>query len=146
MLIGETCTRADGILTALRVEFCRVRARAHRWQEECLLLAEEMGRVERFWGWDADRWAGRAVVCESLANNPPTGTEVYSEIRERNTEDFKRVMRGKAAYAHRQVALRLDLRKIAMETHTPFVKALQHMDSFNAAERVEFVDEMAGDR
>ncbi|KAJ2935743.1 hypothetical protein H1R20_g1351, partial [Candolleomyces eurysporus] len=34
---------------ALRIEFCSTRARAHRWQEECLLLEQEMDRVERFW-------------------------------------------------------------------------------------------------
>jgi hypothetical protein len=104
-----------------------------------------MGRVERFWGWDADRWTGRAVLCELLANNPPIDTEAYSEIRERNTEDFKRVMRGKAAYAHRQAALRLGLQKSAREAHAPFVAALQQMDSFDATERVEFIGEMAGD-
>ncbi|KAF6745177.1 hypothetical protein DFP72DRAFT_769389, partial [Ephemerocybe angulata] len=52
--VGETKDQAED--TALRVEFCRTRARAHRWEEECLLLAEEMRRVTRFWEWDAARW------------------------------------------------------------------------------------------
>ncbi|KAJ3503382.1 hypothetical protein NLJ89_g8461 [Agrocybe chaxingu] len=33
---------------ALRIEWCKARARAHRWQEECVLLAEEMRRVYLF--------------------------------------------------------------------------------------------------
>ncbi|KAF8880833.1 hypothetical protein BD779DRAFT_1758571, partial [Infundibulicybe gibba] len=39
---------------ALRIEWCKARARAHRWQEECILLREEMRRVESFFEWQAD--------------------------------------------------------------------------------------------
>ncbi|KAJ8693963.1 hypothetical protein PTI98_008899 [Pleurotus ostreatus] len=41
---------------ALRIEWCKVRARAQRWQEECILLAEEMRRVIAFHQYHADLW------------------------------------------------------------------------------------------
>ncbi|KIL55458.1 hypothetical protein M378DRAFT_90872, partial [Amanita muscaria Koide BX008] len=40
----------------LRIEWCKSRARAHRWQEECLLLEEEMSRVICFFTWRANWW------------------------------------------------------------------------------------------
>lgn len=45
---------------ALRIEWCKARARAHRWQEECILLAEEMRRVIQFHRWQANVWERRA--------------------------------------------------------------------------------------
>jgi hypothetical protein len=73
------------ILTALRIEWCKARARAHRWQEECLLLQEEMRRVKAFFRWKADWWLAKAndVRCEDLA-----------------------VAQGMIAYAHRQRLIR----------------------------------------
>ncbi|KAG6819307.1 hypothetical protein H0H93_013170 [Arthromyces matolae] len=38
----------EGKQEALRIEWCKARARAHRWEEECLLLKEEMRRVIAF--------------------------------------------------------------------------------------------------
>ncbi|KAF8236839.1 hypothetical protein L208DRAFT_1199117, partial [Tricholoma matsutake] len=38
---------------ALLVEWCKVHARAHWWQEECLLLEEEMCRVKEFFTWQS---------------------------------------------------------------------------------------------
>ncbi|KAL4259471.1 CxC2-like cysteine cluster KDZ transposase-associated domain-containing protein [Pleurotus pulmonarius] len=37
-----------GMNEALRIEWCKARARAQRWQEECMLLWEEMRRVIEF--------------------------------------------------------------------------------------------------
>ncbi|KDQ22301.1 hypothetical protein PLEOSDRAFT_163201 [Pleurotus ostreatus PC15] len=45
---------------ALRIEWCKSRARAHRWQEECILLKEEMQRILQFHTWQAGIWEGRA--------------------------------------------------------------------------------------
>ncbi|KAF8869347.1 hypothetical protein BD779DRAFT_1457769, partial [Infundibulicybe gibba] len=41
---------------ALRIEWCKARARAHRWQEECLLLQEEMRRTLAFFQFEVDSW------------------------------------------------------------------------------------------
>ncbi|KAF6764603.1 hypothetical protein DFP72DRAFT_986468 [Ephemerocybe angulata] len=96
--------------TALRIEFCRARARAQRWQEECLLLAEEMIRVERFFAWDAARWVKRATALE----------------RTRWTIDFrKEINRGKMAFAWRQASLRTSLGEKARSTHRDYIARLQ---------------------
>jgi hypothetical protein len=102
-----------------------------------------MARVERFWSWDADRWANQARECDLMANQPPEDTSEHQEIRKRNAEEFRRVMHGKAAFARRQAALRLDLLEMAKKMHSPFVSLLTVMDSFDASKRVEFIDEMA---
>ena len=46
--------------TALRIEWCKARARAQRWSEEVRLLLEEMRRVLQFLQWKALVWDGRA--------------------------------------------------------------------------------------
>lgn len=51
--------------TALRIEWCKSRARAHRWQEECILLKEEMRRVIQFHTWQAGVWEARAKTAET---------------------------------------------------------------------------------
>ncbi|KAF8801726.1 hypothetical protein BYT27DRAFT_7114203, partial [Phlegmacium glaucopus] len=64
---------------SLRIEWCRARARAHRWQEECLLLHEEMRRVLAFFAWQHQRWR---VIANDLE------------------------LQGKIAYAYRQASIR----------------------------------------
>ncbi|KAF9487343.1 hypothetical protein BDN71DRAFT_1485341 [Pleurotus eryngii] len=44
----------------LRIEWCKAQARAQRWQEECILLWEEMHRVIEFHKWQAGVWKTRA--------------------------------------------------------------------------------------
>ncbi|TFK17285.1 hypothetical protein FA15DRAFT_554523, partial [Coprinopsis marcescibilis] len=41
---------------SLCVEWCKARARVHRWQEECMLLEEEMRQVVAFFDWEVDLW------------------------------------------------------------------------------------------
>ncbi|KAG6851412.1 hypothetical protein C0991_009328 [Blastosporella zonata] len=50
---------------ALRIEWCKAWARAHRWSEECLLLEEEMQQVVSFFGYKQVRWLKLAssVYC-----------------------------------------------------------------------------------
>ncbi|KDQ31598.1 hypothetical protein PLEOSDRAFT_1036768, partial [Pleurotus ostreatus PC15] len=48
---------------ALRIEWCKSRARAQRWQEECILLSEEMRRVIQFHEWQAKKWEERALAA-----------------------------------------------------------------------------------
>jgi hypothetical protein len=40
----------------IHVEWVKARARAERWQEEVILLEEEMRRVLEFWQWKAGWW------------------------------------------------------------------------------------------
>ncbi|KAF9456838.1 hypothetical protein BDZ94DRAFT_1176782, partial [Collybia nuda] len=75
---------------ALRIEWCRARARAHRWQEECLLLQEEMRRVKEYFAWEEQLWIGRAVMVV------PGVDPLVAE--------------GQRAYAFRQAMVRSELR------------------------------------
>ncbi|KAG6887118.1 hypothetical protein C0992_000615, partial [Termitomyces sp. T32_za158] len=50
---------------ALRIEWCKARARAHRWQEECVLLNEEMRRVLAFFVHQDQVWNARSIVSYS---------------------------------------------------------------------------------
>ncbi|TEB25274.1 hypothetical protein FA13DRAFT_1899707 [Coprinellus micaceus] len=106
-----------------RVEFCRARARAHRWQEECLLLAEEMRRSERYllhrtgeWDQEASDWA--VTLTTPVSADLPT-----SQIRA--IRDTRVTTAGKVAYAHRQAAIWTRLHARAVELHGDYVAQLQ---------------------
>lgn len=76
--------------SAIRIEWCKARARAHRWKEEVELLVEEQRRVLQFLHWQEDWWLGKEVALGS-------------------TNDMS-LKEGLAAYALRQAAIRRDLR------------------------------------
>jgi hypothetical protein len=69
----------------VRLEWCKARARAHRWSEEVELLLEEMRRVIVFLKWQADWWKERETL--RMVDSVPT-------------------QEGLTAYACRQSALR----------------------------------------
>ncbi|EIW74480.1 hypothetical protein CONPUDRAFT_67415, partial [Coniophora puteana RWD-64-598 SS2] len=74
------------LVSDIRVQWCKSRARAHRWSEEVELLQEEMGRVLRFLEWHASWW-------EERVNEASTGANDAAE-------------EGMIAYGLRQAALR----------------------------------------
>ncbi|KAG6905142.1 hypothetical protein DXG01_004559 [Tephrocybe rancida] len=76
---------------ALRLEWCKSRARSMRFTEEVALLSEEMARVLRFFSWQEKTWLQRAEEWSTHA----TGGTPYAE--------------GLIAYARRQARLRVDM-------------------------------------
>ncbi|KAH6890716.1 hypothetical protein BKA70DRAFT_1120446 [Coprinopsis sp. MPI-PUGE-AT-0042] len=86
---GTTDDQEESTQSALQIEWCKARARAHRWQEECLLLAEEMRRVLAFWEWEAVSWEEKAGR--------------YSE----DEPDIE--SKGRVAYASKQASIRRQL-------------------------------------
>ena len=63
---------------AIRVEWCKARARAHRWEEEVRLLFEEKKRTLRFLEWHANWWADHTSIMitdQTLSK----GYHVYAE-------------------------------------------------------------------
>ncbi|KAF6749127.1 hypothetical protein DFP72DRAFT_1073682 [Ephemerocybe angulata] len=122
--VGETTTEREE--SALRVEFCRARARAHRWQEECLLLAEEMRRVQRFWGWDAARWEARADTYrpELITISDLPDPDQHPALITRELTNRRNRSAGKAAYAHRQADIRRDLERKAAAVVDMYVEPL----------------------
>ncbi|RDB27529.1 hypothetical protein Hypma_003785 [Hypsizygus marmoreus] len=57
---GRDDANDDTFRDALRVEWCKSRARAMRFAEEVALLSEEMDRVLRFFQWRQDWWKVKA--------------------------------------------------------------------------------------
>ncbi|KAF8903392.1 hypothetical protein CPB85DRAFT_1377090 [Mucidula mucida] len=57
----NVATRNDDpvIHEALKIKWCKARARKMRWQEEVTLLLEEMRRVIAYCRWNAELWRGR---------------------------------------------------------------------------------------
>ncbi|KAG2006690.1 hypothetical protein CC2G_014446 [Coprinopsis cinerea AmutBmut pab1-1] len=106
---GVGASMGNHIKEELRVEWCKTRARAHRWQEECMLLQEEMRRVVAFWEWDAKRWETRADRCrkdESFVTPAPSAFNSVQVVWEAEVEKLNRIREGKIAYALRQAAIR----------------------------------------
>ena len=87
--------------SALRIEWCKARARAHHWQEECLLLDEEMGHVLRYFSWRAEWWKN---IAEQFTGHAPDGTCAII-FRE-----------GRRAYALRQAAIQTGLKAHCIKT------------------------------
>jgi len=86
--------------TALRVEWCRCRARAMRYAEEVELLFEEMRRVLAFLEWDRDRWKKRALSFLQRDNAAGPSTPSASLVQKARLEE------GLRAYALRQASVR----------------------------------------
>jgi hypothetical protein len=66
------------IFLALRIEWCRSRARAMRWSEEVLLLREEMRRVVAFLQWNGEWWEERQDVLQGLEMEHNEGVIAYA--------------------------------------------------------------------
>ncbi|KAJ7152741.1 hypothetical protein C8R43DRAFT_1127191 [Mycena crocata] len=56
---GALEDKTERVHESVRVEWTRALARKERWREEVLLLREEMRRVLRYLGWQADWWRER---------------------------------------------------------------------------------------
>lgn len=63
--------------TDLRIEWCRARARSMRWNEEVLLLREEMRRVLTFLEWRASWWVGQAGRESLVSPAHAEGLQAY---------------------------------------------------------------------
>jgi hypothetical protein len=113
---------------ALRMEFCSTRARAHRWQEECLLLAQEMDRVERFWEWDAVQWRQRgATYAQGTAPKLSLKDMEHPELVDQASRVASELDMGKRAYTERQAAIRQRLREDAVRQHSGIRARLNEM-------------------
>ncbi|KAJ7722085.1 hypothetical protein B0H16DRAFT_1737899 [Mycena metata] len=63
---------------SVRVEWARAHARKIRWEEEVLLLREEMRRVLRYLGWQADWWRQHATGRSGLEEGTAAGLRAYA--------------------------------------------------------------------
>jgi hypothetical protein len=78
------------LLTGLRVEWCKARARAMRWGEEVELLQEEVRRVLCFMRWHADWWhKKKTIFYDDEGLNTYAGRQ--AQLREDLTACFKKM-------------------------------------------------------
>lgn len=80
---GETTcdTQSEEFVSSMRVQWFRSRARAERWEEEKIILQEEMRRVLEFFEWKQSWWLKQV---------------------QRRDDATPLVQRGLTAYAHKQ--------------------------------------------
>jgi hypothetical protein len=66
---------------ALRVEWAKAKARAARWEEEVVLLDEEMRRVIQFCDWKAEWWRNQPLqrVLDFTNNILSDGLKAFAE-------------------------------------------------------------------
>ncbi|KAJ7026086.1 hypothetical protein C8F04DRAFT_966920 [Mycena alexandri] len=84
---GALDKEEESLHESLRVEWSRAKARKTRWEEEVMLLREEMRRVVRYLRWQAEDWGKKGDVTVSMDDiSAPTQL-------------------GKVAYAAKQAAL-----------------------------------------
>ncbi|KAF8888811.1 hypothetical protein BD779DRAFT_1611227 [Infundibulicybe gibba] len=79
---------------ALKIEWCKARARAHRWQEECIILQEETARIITFFKWEARRWRQMAEKTISTiydeGNTHTEGRRAYA-LQQTDNRDAMRL-------------------------------------------------------
>lgn len=82
--------------TALKIEWCKARARAQRREEEVRLLIEEMRRVREYGRWKA-RWWKERVDCRVRIPEAPLSDELFEGIaayaEEHGARELRRVDR-----------------------------------------------------
>ncbi|OBZ68735.1 hypothetical protein A0H81_11116 [Grifola frondosa] len=86
---------SEGTQEALRIEWCKARARAARWWEECRLLREEMRRVMAFHAYQGMWWEEQVDRRE----------DIDSDLAE-----------GLFSYAYRQAEIRRDMQEFCRKT------------------------------
>ncbi|KAF9523674.1 hypothetical protein CPB83DRAFT_898542 [Crepidotus variabilis] len=111
---------------ALRLEWCKARARAHRWQEECLFLAEEMRRIKESLEYEAKKWDKRTVDVIMIQDGfgaAPCADEL--------------TLAGKIAYAHRQASIRRKMKASFEVLWTGLSEKLVSMEDGDAYTMIE---------
>ncbi|KAG5634323.1 hypothetical protein H0H81_002405 [Sphagnurus paluster] len=75
---GTGDVNAEGKQESLRIEWCKARACAHWWQEECLLLEEEMRRVLTYFDYQDNCWRSLAAACADTDGPTTIGMLAYT--------------------------------------------------------------------
>lgn len=78
---------------ALRVEWCKARARSLRWKEEVLLLCEELRRIKAFSQWKANWWRDQVNRRDGLSVELQEGLRAYA-LQHAKFEDDRAALVG----------------------------------------------------
>ncbi|KAF7970357.1 hypothetical protein HWV62_24336 [Athelia sp. TMB] len=76
--VAGSAAEPGGLHDSVRREYLKARARKHRWNEEVVLLVEEMQCVLRFLHWRADWWRNRKYSWDGLGSDISDGMEAYA--------------------------------------------------------------------
>ncbi|TFK59703.1 hypothetical protein BDN72DRAFT_873011 [Pluteus cervinus] len=112
---GEGVYDDEGLKDDLRIEWCKSRARAKRWQEEVMLLEEEMRRVLMFLDSQCKMWSSRSHFTGNSSNC----------IQEE----------GYHAYASRQVSTHTRLRESFEEMWRPVDDLIKNQGNPEASQK-----------
>ncbi|TFY58982.1 hypothetical protein EVJ58_g6062 [Rhodofomes roseus] len=77
--VGPEDAQNPELHEALRIEWCKTRARAKRWSEEVELLQEEMRRVQAYHQWKADEWLKKTNPLPMLPADYHEGLSAYAQ-------------------------------------------------------------------
>ncbi|KAF7288903.1 hypothetical protein MIND_01406300 [Mycena indigotica] len=75
---GAFDDQEEQLHTSMRVEWCRAMARKTRWNEEVMLLEEEMRRTLRYLEWQAKWWQQQAERREDVEAELKNGLQAYA--------------------------------------------------------------------
>jgi hypothetical protein len=80
---------------ALRVEWAKCKARASGWNEEILLVEEEMRRVITFSRWKAGWWKVQITHRHGVEDGLSEGLRAYAMEHEALEHEFAAALEGK---------------------------------------------------
>ncbi|KJA24436.1 hypothetical protein HYPSUDRAFT_136378, partial [Hypholoma sublateritium FD-334 SS-4] len=126
----------SGTQDALRIEWCRARARAHRWQEECLLLAEEMRRIKEYFKTKTEWWTNLALdppMIEDFDRSKVLSPALQAIYNERN----RSIVDGKRSYALRQADIQERMSRMCQQEWEGLSEKLLTMGNRDATVMVE---------
>lgn len=93
------------------MEWCKARARAHRWEEEVLLLREEMRRVLAFFEWQAGWWDKQGARRQFVSHEFTEGALAYAHrqatLRRRMSTHFRSLWEAVPSWTPAHVAMPL---------------------------------------
>ncbi|KAJ7429660.1 hypothetical protein B0H11DRAFT_2265147 [Mycena galericulata] len=75
---GAEAAGEEHLHESVRVEWCRAHARKLRWEEEVLLVREEMRRVVRYLQWQALWWEKRIDARKDASREVAAGARAYA--------------------------------------------------------------------
>lgn len=100
---------------ALGVEWAKAKARADRWEEDVVLLDEEMRRVLMFCKWKAAWWMERVSLRKGLPDPLAEGFRAYA------TEQAGMEQRIHAAWATKWASTRQLAQPLLLATGIPIL-------------------------
>ncbi|KAG2739545.1 hypothetical protein P692DRAFT_20755538 [Suillus brevipes Sb2] len=119
-----------GLQDSLRVEWCKARARAHRWEEEVQLLREEMRRIVAFLDWQAGWWDMQGLRRAFNSLQAGEGALAYAQrqanLRRQMVIHIKSIWAANPSWQEAPLAVRLRSELPMPNSHSPARSSVCH--------------------